>query len=403
MTRREVVHSGERIVLDDGVLARDREELDRTPDAPPARYTAAAAHLVMRASFAALDPKGAATLRGEALIPFIDFDTTLAIRRRLAARDFAIAEAMDTAQRFEVGWPVARELIRRTGRANLERGFLAGAGADSAADPLDLDAAIASASAQCREIVSHGGIPILLPLLALPHRHATAEDYVSTYRAILASVDGPVFLHWLGPAFLPALQGYFPGDSFFRILELESEKVRGAKLSLLDAEFERRARSVMLARRQVVLTGDDHHFADLIVGEGRAPTGTVEIGSRDYPLGDFSHALLGIFDAIAAPAEIALRWLARGRRDRAWEILSSLEDLGRTIFETPTQHYKSGLAFLAWLNGYQDSFALPRRADLQRGTEHYLRVARIAGRCGAIEDAELAATRLASLRDSHAC
>lgn len=396
MTRRECSIDGHSIILDDGILDADLERLSKSVDPPPVRYVAAAAHLVLRPSFRELDGPTAEALRGEALLPHVDFDATLTLRRRLASHGFAIAEAMDTAQRFEVGWSVARELIRRTGAANLPYGFIAGAGADSASDPFDLDAAIQSVREQAEEIQAAGGVPIVLPLLALAKRRAQADEYVATYRAIVSGIRGPVFLHWLGSMFLPDLEGYFPGDSFTRILELESEKVRGAKLSLLDAAFERKIRKQMLAHGQIVLTGDDFHFADLIAGEPRI-TGTTTIGSHVFPLGEFSHALLGIFDAIAAPAGVALRFLARGERARYHELMTPLEELGQAIFESPTQHYKAGLAFLAWLNGFQDTFVLPVHAESRRDREHYLRVAALAGRSGVIENSELAIERLKSL------
>lgn len=398
MTRRECSIDGHSIVLDDGLLDADLERLSKSIEPPPVRYVAAAAHIVLRPSFRALDRPTAEALRGEGLLPHVDFDATLALRRRLASHGFAIAEAMDTAQRYEVGWSVARELIRRTGAANLPYGFIAGAGADSASDSLDLDAAIQSVRDQAVEIQAAGGIPIVLPLLALAKRRAHADEYVAAYRAIVSEIRGPVFLHWLGAMFVPELEGYFPGDSFTRILELEHEKVRGAKLSLLDAAFERKLRKQMLAHGQIVLTGDDFHFAELIAGEPRVTgTTTTTIGSREFPLGEFSHALLGIFDAIAAPAGVALRFLARGEHPRYRERMAPLEELGQVIFEAPTQHYKAGLAFLAWLNGFQDEFVLPVHAESRRDRAHYLRVAALAGSSGVIENADLALDRLKSI------
>jgi Protein of unknown function (DUF993) len=234
-------------------------------------------------------------------------------------------------------------------------------------------------------------------LLALPKRSANADEYVMTYRRILDGVAGPIFLHWLGPMFLPALEGYFPGDSFEKLLALEPERIRGAKLSLLDAQFERCIRRALAARGQVVLTGDDHHFADLIAGDSNASLGSTRIGDREYPIGELSHALLGIFDSIAAPAGLALRQLARGNRARYAQLMAPLERLGQVIFESPTEHYKAGLAFLSWLNGWQSDFTLPRRADRRRSREHLLRVAEAAGQCGVIENAGVAGERLRTL------
>jgi hypothetical protein len=194
--------------------------------------------------------------------------------------------------------------------------------------------------------------------------------------------------------FMPELHGYFPGDSFERVMDLDPAKVRGAKLSLLDAEREIRLRRRLITSDQIVLTGDDLHFADLIAGNEPQQRWT-DIGGRPVAIGDFSHALLGILDAIAVPAGMALRFLARGRIGEYSTLMKPCERLSRIIFEPPAQHYKAGLAFLAWLNGLQDNHLLINQEETARDARHLLRVARAAAEAGALQSASTAGERLA--------
>lgn len=378
--------AGHSFSIDDRALDRHVDALAVKQDRPPVRFVAAAAHLILR--------PGAPAHDRSQLLSSIDFDATIAFRRELASLGFSIAEAMDTAQRFEIGWPVARELIRRTGAARLSHGFIAGAGQDDCPDPRDRDALVTNVVGQAREIQRAGGFVILLPLPVLCELGASEEDYVDVYRRIIGDLYGPIFLHWLGPMFMPALRGYFPGRSFERILELEPEKVRGAKLSLLDADYERRVRAAMRARDQIVLTGDDHHFADLI--DGPKPQRRIERDGFPLAIGDFSHGLLGVFDAIARPASLALRYLAHGDRANYRALMTPLEEVGRIAFEDPTRHYKAGLAFLSWLRGRQSEFRLVNGVEHERSLDHYLRLAASAAAAGLFEDAPLAAERLRS-------
>ena len=405
MTAVELALPGEEpLLLDDGVLASLRDELTALDAAaetgsidaaapspgppPPCRLAYAAAHVVMKLEYAeaghSLERPGAAA----EIAGFVDWEATSALRCRIANHGFGIAEAMDTAQRFELGWPAAERLIVGTGALGLERGFVAGAATDHldgppmAARP-DSPAAreeLAAAWAwQANRVLAAGGTPVLLPQPALTAWGLDPDGFVAVYRGAIERADGPVYLHWLGEMFHPAMRGYFPGDSFERILALGPERVTGAKLSLLDAGLERRVRRAIAPRGQLVLTGDDFHFADLIAGDGPE---------------DFSHALLGVFDAIAAPAGLALRFLAHGRRDRYDAVMAPCEALGQAVFEPPTRHYKAGLAFLAWLNGWQDNPMLVNREDFARDREHLLRITRLASAAGCLEDATLAAERL---------
>jgi len=379
-------------VGDDVVTIDDRmwgEEPETRPE--PARLAFAAAHVVMRDDYAAtthaLDRPGAPGEIAEA----IDWEGTLAIRRRLASHGFGIAEAMDTAQRFMLGWPGAERLISQC--ASLGVPFVAGASTDHLDHVPDRDALVQGVAHQCDVIAEAGGVPVILPMGQLVAWGAGPDEYVRTYADIASRHDGPVILHWLGPMFLASLEGYFPGDSFERVMASDPERIRGAKLSMLDDALEIRLRRDMIARAQVMLTGDDFSFASLIEGRG-APTGLATIGPWSAPIGDFSHALLGILGAIAAPAGRALRDLARADLDSYRRIMAPCEALSRIIFEAPTTHYKAGIAFLSWLDGHQSNAMLVNREDRARSAEHLRRVAKAGAKAGVFENADAAAERL---------
>lgn len=377
------IPGGEIVDLDDSRLATARNKLEKLDDkhgpAEPVREAWAAAHIAMLPSYSrsghSLDSLGAAA---EIAID-IDWGGTLDFRRHLADHGFGIAEAMDTAQRFYIGWENAERLIQRTGALHLPQGFIAGAGTDHLLRIEERDALIDGWVWQAERIRTAGGSVILLPQPWICAQDADADDYVEIYTAAIDRIPGPIYIHWLGEMFLPELAGYFPGDSFSRIMAHDPDKVRGCKMSLLDADLERKVRAEIAPRGQIMLTGDDFHFAEMILGDDD---------------GSFSHALLGIFDGCAAPAGVALRLLAHGDREEARRVLLRCEILGRKIFETPTRHYKAGLAFLSWLNGFQGTPMLVNREERARSREHLLEVARLATRAGAIEDAEVAAERL---------
>jgi len=363
------------------------------------RLAYAATHLVMADSYADVAHSLASPGSPEEIAEHIDWPATLGLRSRLDSLGFGIAEAMDTAQRFEIGWENAERLIQGCGALHTRNGFVAGAGVDhlDAVDsPTDL---IDGVVLQARTIQDAGGIPILLPLLWLAENKASEEDYVSVYSEIVKQLDGPLYVHWLGEMFHPGLAGYFPGESFDRILACDPSKVRGAKLSLLDAEFERELRARILERDQIVLTGDDFHFAELIAGEDRAVLRTTKIGELDVPVGRFSHALLGVFDAIAQPASIAFEHLAAGDVAAYTKIMTPCETLGQWLFQAPTRHYKAGLAFLAWLNGLQSNAMIANHEERARDAQHYRKAFELATAAGAIEDLALAQERMLEAED----
>ncbi len=354
---------------------------------PPCREVYAACHVVMQDAYVAVESNPP-----DSVSDWIDWEATATIRRRLAGHGFGIAEAMDTAQRYELGWECALRLIEGCGAMRLSYGFVAGASTDHLADCQDPDALAQAWAWQANQILAAGGTPVLLPQPQLTAWRYDADAFVDCYRRVLDAVDGPLLLHWLGEMFHPAMRGYFPDDSLRRVLALDTDKVRGVKLSLLDARFERKLRRDLKDSGQCVFTGDDFHFADLIGGD------TGYRGERAVPSdadGCFSHALLGIFDAIAAPAGLALRFLAHQRRDAYDRLMAPCEALGQAVFESPTQDYKAGLAWIAWLNDWQSNPMLVHHHERTRDHEHLLRITQLASDAGCLDNADLASRRCA--------
>jgi hypothetical protein len=378
--------------LDPFEIRDDRWEV-RAKDIPqvePNRLAFAAAHVVMSSSYAAIDHAPDRPGDGSAIASHIDWDATLDVRHHLASHGLGIAEAMDTAQRFELGWPVARELIRRTGEAALD--FVAGAGYDHRDNVGTTSALIDAVVEQVHEIQRAGGKAVLLPMPLLTALGADEQAVVDVYTTIIDQCEGPLIVHWLGEVFLPAMKGYFPGESFLRVMRHDPDTVRAAKLSLLDADRERQLRRELAKHDQLMLTGDDFNFGTLMTDSFHVER-MVPFGKDDVPLGDFSHALLGIFDGMPAVAGLALRALAAERHEDAAVLLRQSEALGRMIFQQPTYLYKCGLAFLAWVNGVQDVFDLPNHLQRARDRNWYADVLRTASDCGAITDAPMAAER----------
>ena len=325
--------------------------------------------------------------------PPIDWERTIAFRHHLWSLGFRIAEAMDTSQRgMGLDWAGAQELIRQSVAAShgVEGADLAcGAGTDQL-DPSDarsLDDVIKAYETQFEFVESQGGRVILMASRALARVARSADDYRKVYRRMLSQAKDKVILHWLGDMFDPQLKGYWGSDRFEDALETVLDiigenrgKVEGIKISLLD-----NAREIELRRRLpegvLCFTGDDFNYAELIEGDGM----------------HYSHALLGIFDAVAVPASLALSALAAGDTARFRAIIEPTVPLSRRIFEAPTQYYKAGVVFLAWLNGHQDHFTMPDGMQSARGILHYADVFRLADQSGVLAEPELAARRMACL------
>lgn len=388
-------------------LAPYRRLLDGQNPTSPVRSVFAAAHVVMQPTYRNVDHRLSCPGNAETIAGFIDWPTTMSLRRRLDKLGFGVAEAMDTAQRFYLGWTNAKRLIQECGRLNLTHGFIAGAGVDQLPKIQSTSQIIDAVVEQARYIHQQGGQVIILPLTWLSRNQLDEQTYVDVYQNIVDQLDQPICVHWLGEMFYAPVKGYFPGDSFSRIMAIGPDQIIGCKLSLLDDKLEHRIRQKLSLRRQIVWTGDDFHFGRLIFGgdpqsapkQAPAVADETTFGGHQIPLGDFSHALLGVFDGAAAPAALALKLLAAGETDGYRQIMNRAETLGRWVFQTPTQHYKAGLAFISWLNGWQNNFMLVNHEENARDLEHYLKTAELAAQAGALTDIPMAVKRLESLRN----
>jgi len=308
----------------------------------------------------------------------VDWEATLHFRRHLWEHGLGVAEAMDTAQRgMGLDWPDARELIRRTAAEG--GGRLAAGAATDHAQPDTLDEARAAYEQQCEFVEGTGAQVIVMASRALAALATGPDDYRAVYGTVLGGLERPAILHWLGDMFDPALAGYWGSDdldeateTLLAIVADHADKVDGVKVSLLDAAREVDIRS-RLPEGVRLYTGDDFNYPELIAGG--------------------SDALLGVFDAIAPAAAAALHALDRGDRAEYDRILEPTVPLARRLFEAPTFNYKTGIVFLAWLNGHQDSFSLLGGLETARSAEHLADVLVLADRAGLLRDPELAVAR----------
>jgi hypothetical protein len=375
------------------VLPRADGSLHRYRPGPPAPWAAPsgpAGPIRCRTAYAAVhvvaDPLAE---NGPGQPARLDWEATLAYRRYIWSLGLAVAEAMDTAQRgMGLDWAAARELIRRSAaEARAVGGEIAcGAGTDHLPPrpDLTLDEVEAAYAEQCAFVEEQGARVILMASRALAACARGPEDYARVYGRILRQVSRPVILHWLGDVFDPALAGYWGSrdpeaamETCLAITADHARQVDGIKLSVLDAEFEVRMRR-RLPPGVRMYTGDDFHYPELIAGEG----------------GDYSHALLGIFDAIAPAAAAALRALDAGDRAAYGAILGPTVPLSRHIFRAPTYHYKTGVVFLAYLNGHQTHFRMVGGLESARSVLHLAELFVLADRAGLLRDPELAVARM---------
>ncbi|TAK41316.1 MAG: dihydrodipicolinate synthase family protein [Betaproteobacteria bacterium] len=357
------------------------------PSRPFTRRALAAAHVVA-------DPLSA---REPWLEAAVDWEATLAYRRHLWSWGLGIAEAMDTAQRgMGLDWPSSLALIARTLDAAKDfpgAAVASGAGTDQLAPRPDLQLAdvIAAFEAQCAAIEKLGGRIILMASRALAACARSPEDYGRVYDRILSQVKAPVIIHWLGEMFDPALAGYWGhGDHgaamnvCLDVIRRNAAKVDGIKVSLLDKEREIAMRRRLPAGVRMY-TGDDFNFAELIEGDAEG----------------HSDALLGIFDAIAPAASAALSALAAGDRATYHAILAPTEPLARHLFRAPTRFYKTGIVFLAWLNGHQEHFVMVGGQQSARHVLHFAELFRLAEAAGLLADPALACRRMKQLLALH--
>ncbi|MFD8685533.1 dihydrodipicolinate synthase family protein [Streptomyces sp. NPDC059651] len=321
----------------------------------------------------------------------VDWDATLAFRRHLWSHGLGVAEAMDTAQRgMGLDWAGAAELIRRSAaEAKSVGGAIAcGVGTDQLpAGPATLAEVRSAYEEQLALVEESGAQAILMASRALAAAANGPQDYLETYAHLLRQAGEPVVLHWLGPMFDPALEGYWGSsdldaatDTFLQVIAEHPDKVDGIKISLLDAEREIDVRR-RLPSGVRCYTGDDFNYPELIAGDDRG----------------FSHALLGIFDPLGPLAAHAVRVLDTGDTKGFRELLDPTVELSRHLFQAPTRYYKTGVVFLAWLAGHQDHFTMVGGLQSARSLPHLAKAYELADRLGLFPDPELAESRMRAL------
>ncbi|GAB5097502.1 dihydrodipicolinate synthase family protein [Caballeronia sp. HLA56] len=361
----------------------------RAPSRPFNRIAYSAAHVVA-------DPLRAGELNAA---PAIDWERTLEYRRYLIKQGLGIAEAMDTAQRgMGLPWHSALELITRTveGTRDLPGALIAsGCGTDHVAlnSITNCEQVIRAYAEQLEAVQRVGGRVILMASRALARVARSPDDYRRVYREVLAMCDQPVILHWLGEMFDPELAGYWGASDYesaaqvcLDVISTSVDRVDGIKISLLDDAKE------ISFRRQLpptvkMYTGDDFNYPSLIAGDQAG----------------FSHALLGIFDAIAPAASQALDALAGDDLETFNALLAPTVPLSRHIFRAPTQYYKTGVVFLAYLNGFQDHFFMLGGHHGMRPPAYLADVFRLADQAGLLRDPEDAVERVRKVMASLGC
>ncbi|THD47095.1 MAG: dihydrodipicolinate synthase family protein [Bradyrhizobium sp.] len=320
----------------------------------------------------------------------VDWDKTIAFREHVWDLGLGVAEAMDTAQRgMGLDWPTSLELIRRSVLAAKARGnalVFSGAGTDHLApeDARSLDDVIRAYEEQIGRIEKAGGRIILMASRALAKIGRNADDYARVYDRVLSQVAEPVIIHWLGDMFDPALANYWGTPNLDQAMDVavgvvnaNASKVDGVKVSLLDKQREIDMRR-RLDKNVKMYTGDDFNYAELIAGDEQG----------------YSHALLGIFDAIAPAASYALSRLAAGDTKGFHDVLGPTVPLSRHIFKAPTRFYKTGIVFMAYLNGHQDHFTMVGGQESTRSTLHLAELFRLADQAGLLANPEMATRRM---------
>lgn len=356
------------------------------PGQPLARLALSAGHVVA-------DPLADISPMREVAI---DFDATQRFRDYLWDLGLGIAEAMDTAQRgMGLDWPSAQTLIRNTvesAKARPGAVVFSGVGTDHLdRSDVTLDQVVRAYVEQLSFVQGIGGRVILMASRALVRAARQPSDYAEVYRRVLAEADQPVILHWLGSMFDPELPGYwghhevYPAmDACLQVIGDNARKIDGIKISLLDASYEVDMRRRMPAGVKMY-TGDDFNYPEMIAGDASG----------------HSHALLGIFDPIAPLASAALAALGTGGAPGFREILDPTVPLSRELFRAPTQHYKTGVVLLAYLNGHQDHFVMLGAQQGARSVLHFARVFRHAAAIGLFRDPEVAAARMRTVLALH--
>jgi hypothetical protein len=324
----------------------------------------------------------------------VDWDRTIAFREHIWDLGLGVAEAMDTAQRgMGLDWPTSLELIQRSvkaAKARIEAGgsalVFSGAGTDQLApeDARSLDDVIRAYEEQIAAVEKAGGRIILMASRALAKIGRGPGDYARVYDRVLSQLREPAIIHWLGDMFDPALANYWGTSNLDQAMDVavglinaNAARVDGVKVSLLDKQREIDMRR-RLDKNVKMYTGDDFNYAELIAGDAQG----------------FSHALLGIFDAIAPAASYALSRLAADDAAGFHDVLGPTVPLSRHIFRAPTRFYKTGIVFMAYLNGHQDHFTMVGGQESARSTLHLAELFRLADQAGLLADPELATRRM---------
>ena len=354
-------------------------------DATP--LTESSSRIIYSAAHVVSDPLSDSDPHGPAAI---DWEATLAFRIHLADLGLGIAEAMDTAQRgMGLDWSGAYELIRRTREALPDARVANGAGTDHLhpRDARSLDDVRKAYFKQLDAVQKLDARVILMASRALARVASGPDDYFAIYSEMLEACEHPVILHWLGDMFDPALAGYWGVKEFGGAMEVlldiiaaNEKKIDGIKISLLDKDKEIGMRR-RLPGSVKMYTGDDFNYPELIAGD--------QIG--------YSHALLGIFDPLAAAAAQAVTRLTEGDVAGFHAVLDPTVPLARHIFRAPTQYYKTGVVFLAWLNGFQNHFAMLNGAQASRSLPHLAEIFKMSDECGLLRQPDLAVERMRSL------
>lgn len=333
----------------------------------------------------------------------VDWDATIAYRQHLWKLGLGVAEAMDTAQRgMGLDWSTSLTLIQRSINASKDvpGAFLAsGCGTDhlNLDSVSTVDEVIAAYEFQMEAIEKLGGKLIIMASRALARVAKSPADYERVYDRILSQAKQPVLLHWLGDVFDPALAGYWGNhdtdkamDTALSIIQARAHKVDGIKISLLDKDKEIQMRR-RLPESVRMYTGDDFNYAELIAGDGQG----------EHVVHGQSDALLGIFDAIAPAASAALGELAQGNLEKFHAILGPTVPLSRHIFKAPTRFYKTGVVFMAWLNGHQKHFTMVGGQQSTRSVIHLTELFKLADDANLLEQPDLALHRMKTMLAMH--
>ena len=319
----------------------------------------------------------------------IDLERTLAFRRHIWGYGLGVAEAMDTAQRgMGLGWEASKDLIRRSvaeARAVSGR-IVCGANTDQLqpGGARDLREVEAAYEEQCEFVESQGGRVVVMASRELARIAHEPDDYARVYDRVLSQLRRPALIHWLGEVFDPAFAGYWghadldqAEEVCLAIIAANRDKVEGVKISLLD-----QAREIAMRERLPegvhMFTGDDFDYPTTIAGDGER----------------YSDALLGAFDLIAPAASAALLALDAGDKERFADILESTVGLSRHVFIAPTMYYKTGVVFMAYLNGHQDHFQMIGGLEGGRSVVHLADLFVLADKAGLLRDPDLAIDRI---------